>query len=655
MADGIDEMFDEEEQDPPVAFEQDPDSDDIGDGYFVYADGRKEYKSSYDEAMRLNREGKASGVDVSGQSAPEPEPVTPIGLEPPEEEKGRGATATGQRFETALDANEEARFQEWKRRYAPNDSGADYDLRGAFKAGVEPDPENGHWPDTWKKPNHPTFSDQSQYARLAPSKAGSWRGETYVPPKQLPLKDRSLRVDMQDQQSQTQSGGQSSSVQRTGSAVPREEFEANRDRVQQSYGNQVQDQQVRDMETGNFYADRRRQLMQDAMDAEAKVTAAQAQNAQRQQAAQQKYQEIAARKEDPFEGDGGIIGTIMAGIAVYLGGISSGMLGGPNQAMEAVQDNRKAAIAAQRDQKDSMLRQLERELGSLEAAVPALEAKMNRAAAMKTEAFLADEKSLESRQKGAQFISALRTEAALKDQEALKNYYGNIAQSQAQQQQTTATVGTSTATSEGESRAVGAGLKGPGRPTFKQVLETAQEMEGRGYKPEQIAKYIQEQGYEPQTGESDTEFKRRSDLAKDKAAQDKSDDHEKKALASEQAVKNFYEKAGLKLVDGEWVVNDDLPLSEGGGIVPPGFVESVNPGSDNSISAAGEAAAEAFGRLQSDGAINKDELPRFRDQVGINTANRKQLAARANALMPLIRERRPENKRGSEKVPGDWR
>jgi hypothetical protein len=88
--------------------------------------------------------------------------------------------AVGDDYNTKLD--DEDKFQEWKAKHAPQDSGYDYDLRGAYKAGVEPDPESGHWPDTFKKPNHPTFSDQSQYAKDAPEKAGRWEGETYIPP-----------------------------------------------------------------------------------------------------------------------------------------------------------------------------------------------------------------------------------------------------------------------------------------------------------------------------------------------------------------------------------------------------------------------------------------------------------------------------------------
>lgn len=86
-----------------------------------------------------------------------------------------------QPFETPLTPQEEGQFQEWKGVHAPNDSGEDYDFRGAFKAGATPDPATNHWVDTFKKPNHPTFSDQSQYAKDAPDMAGSWDGDEYHP------------------------------------------------------------------------------------------------------------------------------------------------------------------------------------------------------------------------------------------------------------------------------------------------------------------------------------------------------------------------------------------------------------------------------------------------------------------------------------------
>ena len=92
------------------------------------------------------------------------------------------ATNGGKTYDTVTPKEREAEYQAWKMKYAPNDSGYDYDLRGAFLEGFLPDPKTGHWPDKYKKPNHPTFSVESKYAVGADANlAGTWDGETYVP------------------------------------------------------------------------------------------------------------------------------------------------------------------------------------------------------------------------------------------------------------------------------------------------------------------------------------------------------------------------------------------------------------------------------------------------------------------------------------------
>lgn len=97
-------------------------------------------------------------------------------------------------FDTPLSPNDEIGFQQWKQQYAPNDSGGDYDLRGAFKAGLTPDPVSGHWPDTYKKPNHETFSDESIYSSLVGTKPGTWQANTeYIP---FAAKDKPLNMQV---------------------------------------------------------------------------------------------------------------------------------------------------------------------------------------------------------------------------------------------------------------------------------------------------------------------------------------------------------------------------------------------------------------------------------------------------------------------------
>lgn len=66
-------------------------------------------------------------------------------------------------YNTPLSPQEEARFQAWVKASGRERDLYDYDLRGAWKKNTKA-ATNGHLPDTWKKPNHPTFSRESIYS-----------------------------------------------------------------------------------------------------------------------------------------------------------------------------------------------------------------------------------------------------------------------------------------------------------------------------------------------------------------------------------------------------------------------------------------------------------------------------------------------------------
>lgn len=78
---------------------------------------------------------------------------------------------TGQ-FNTKLSDEDEAKYQQWAKQHKREKDTYDYDMRGAWKDGGEQS-ENGHYPDTYKKPNHPTFSDESRYHK-GEYKGGKW-------------------------------------------------------------------------------------------------------------------------------------------------------------------------------------------------------------------------------------------------------------------------------------------------------------------------------------------------------------------------------------------------------------------------------------------------------------------------------------------------
>lgn len=83
-----------------------------------------------------------------------------------------GSNYTDQ-YNTQLPAGQEAQFQAWRQGLPPDlQNLRDYDLRGAFLANVQ-EASNGHLPDTFKKPNHPTFSTGSKYSQ-GPMMGGTW-------------------------------------------------------------------------------------------------------------------------------------------------------------------------------------------------------------------------------------------------------------------------------------------------------------------------------------------------------------------------------------------------------------------------------------------------------------------------------------------------
>lgn len=79
-------------------------------------------------------------------------------------------------YNTQLTPDEQQQFQAWGANQ-PRDPMAemqDYDLQGWWKANPGVDLNDGHLTDKWKKPNHPTFSDQSMYHGVDGNEGGSW-------------------------------------------------------------------------------------------------------------------------------------------------------------------------------------------------------------------------------------------------------------------------------------------------------------------------------------------------------------------------------------------------------------------------------------------------------------------------------------------------
>ena len=90
-----------------------------------------------------------------------------------------------ERFNTTLNQDEENAFQGWLKtesakagRDLSNDI-IDYDLRGFFKETGGKPLSGGHLVDTYKKPNHPTFSIESKYSGATDEKGVKYVGGTW--------------------------------------------------------------------------------------------------------------------------------------------------------------------------------------------------------------------------------------------------------------------------------------------------------------------------------------------------------------------------------------------------------------------------------------------------------------------------------------------
>lgn len=95
-------------------------------------------------------------------------------------------------YDTKLSPKKEAEYQTWVKEQSKKQGrsieSSDYDMRGFFNDSKSEKGDNGHYPDTYKKPSHPTFSDESKYHGVDGNEGGKWkRGEgnkwTFTPGK----------------------------------------------------------------------------------------------------------------------------------------------------------------------------------------------------------------------------------------------------------------------------------------------------------------------------------------------------------------------------------------------------------------------------------------------------------------------------------------
>lgn len=471
--------FGEDEKNEPVGFEQDPDSDDFGDGYFVYPDGSRKYASDPEQADKLSAAGKTTAPQQPGQGtgsltqgggADEPppgadeeitdpgtrvsyagDPSSPyanavaanegasgsaaLGVQPPAQLPSGAPPSAAEKAQIAPTAEEQAKLG-WK-------TPAVGDLQ---KPAGAPTPAVGNL----RTPPSPIAPVA---APLGPPTAPAAPPASPNLPEAQNTRGASSSATASDTQSNTVSGTESrnasGSVSRTGSAMGQPQFEQQQGDVQKTYDAAIHGNQDAQNKLADLMAEHQAQMQQAGRDREAQTQAAIAQNEQRRKAATQKIQEIDSRPTDANKiwKDKGTLGTILGGLGVAMGSLYATRHGGPNTALESIEKQKQDSIKIQLADRDSELRGLERELGSLDAAVPVYEARMNGALAQQAQAMLTGEKSAQVRASGAQLINQLNVERQAKLAEGAKAYYGTIATQQAGQvgsQRTTGSTGTST-------------------------------------------------------------------------------------------------------------------------------------------------------------------------------------------------------------------
>ncbi len=597
--------FDDDEQDPPIFFEQDPDSDDLGDGYWTKKSGKRVYASGdAKDAQKLMAKGKAEVTgpaadpttdtpdDLTSEFSPvAARPVTAPNTDPlTDEEKAPLALPTEDldRIESGLNAQEASESA---------------------------------------KPLRP----EAGAARQSPAAAAAQPqgGLPALPGARGPART-----------TDTAGASESSSASRTRSAQDEGEFAQQQGDIAQGYTNQQQAQETGANSVVAAQQQRKNALMQMAVDKETVTAAAQASANARKQQVIKKYQEVDSRKTD-MNGlwkDKGALGTTLGLLGVALRSLTATKFGGPNTALQSIQEQKRQNIQAQMEDRNSELRGLEKELGSIEAAQPMLEARMNDALSKRLDAMTINEKSATVLANAQTMKAQLETEKASKIAESAKAYHGTLATQQAQSAE------------QGRSRLSGAGVGGEAKgktqgQVVDELLERDKKMEERGVPKEERAKMWEQNGLRAPGGESAPESTNREQREKTAREESAFSEDQGKAEAAAGTVGELGSTSSLvrDTKTGKWVV-------------PEGASAGWKLGKMSELKASRGAAIEGLGRLQSGGVISPDEAKRFETMLGNEDSSQQEIATNLNAIEGLVNNRRKSNRRDASKAaPDSWK
>lgn len=179
----------------------------------------------------------------------------------------------------------------------------------------------------------------------------------------------------------------------------------------------------------------------------------------------------------------------------------------------------------------------------------------------------------------------------------------------------------------------------------KSVLELTALMEKQGLPKEKRDAVLRAAGFlgkDEASGATEAEQKRTDEAGK-------SNHEQGQAADAKRAIDMHAQENGLvrDTATGKWIV--------GPGVLPPALGEGMLGGATPAHDAA-EAAVEAYGRFRSGGAIQHEERAAFREQMGIGTRTRAQLASKLNAAEATIdAQLAPAERAKTGAAPEAWR
>lgn len=320
-------------------------------------------------------------------------------------------------------------------------------------------------------------------------------------------------------------------------------------------------------------------------------------------------------KADPskaFEGMewAGVLAAIGIGAGTFAQAMGT-QRGNPVQ--EAFDTHIERSIAAQKEQKNSRLNQIAARVGDIKDAEGILRAQLHDAIADR----LTAEQQRSKDQDAMQRLGGLADQQRIAAQKDLVGAYEGMVPREEQRYAPPKPAAAGKTEAE----------------KLQEALALDKALEERGYTPEQRQAAMTALGHPVAGGKTAPALANEEQAAK----ADKPTDDQNKALGAYRAIQSLGDTAGIKrAADGSFEVEDSL----GSRLNLPELGESISGafGGAKPIANARKVAIEGLGRLESGGAIQRDEADNFAEMLG-HASSRRQIADVLNRIQIVVEPR----------------